>query len=186
MSGPGEDAGTEAGEDAGTEAGAGAEAGAEAEPGAVAETETGAGAETEPETGERARWRPAAWRRPGAVALYFAYRAVAALLIAAPVTALVGEAVGAYPAGDAVLFEPGALMLLEIARLARIAAPALAAQIGAGALIAAALGLIPLAALLVALGRPGPLGAALVGARVARSLGPLVMLWGVAALAEVA
>ena len=131
-------------------------------------------------------WHPAAWRRPGVIAIYFAYRAVAALLIATPLAVLAGGAVRGYPRGDAVLFEPGALMLIEVGRLAQDAAPALAAQMGGGAILAAALGLLPLAALILALGRPGPLPAALVGGRVARALGPLALLWGVASVAQVA
>lgn len=134
----------------------------------------------------RGHFRPSARRRPGVIAIYFAYRASAALLIATPLAVLAGGAVRGYPRGDAVLFEPGGLMLIEVGRLAQDAAPALATQIGVGAVIAAALGLVPLAALIIALGRPGPLPAALVGSRVARALGPLALLWGVAALAQVA
>jgi hypothetical protein len=119
------------------------------------------------------------------VALYFAYRALAALAIATPVSLLAGSAVGAYPRGDAVLFDPGALLLTELGRVTRLAAPALAAQLGVGVLLAAVLGLLPLAALIVALGRPGPLSAALVAGRVAAAVGPLALLWGIACVSQV-
>lgn len=125
-------------------------------------------------------------RRPGMVALYFGYRALAALLLAAPVSVLVGGMLGEHPRGDAMLFDAGGLMLTEVARLTELAVPALIAQLGIGALLAAALGLVPLAALIIALGREGPLRAGHVAARVGRAIGPLTLLWGVALAAQVA
>ncbi|WP_437592575.1 hypothetical protein [Sorangium sp. So ce1000] len=133
----------------------------------------------------RAR-RPAAHERPAAVALYFGYRAVASLVVAAPLSVFVAQVVGEYPRGDAILFDPGGLMLSELARLSALAAAALAAQLGLGALLAAALGLVPLAVLLAALSQGGPLSAQAVGGRAARALGPLALLWGVALAAQVA
>ncbi|WP_437680388.1 hypothetical protein [Sorangium sp. So ce131] len=144
------------------------------------------GAEVDPPRAGPAARRPAVHERPGAVAAYFGYRALAALLLATPLSVLAAEVAGGYPDGEAVLFAPGGLMLVEVQRLAEVAAAAIAAQLGVGALLAAALGLIPLAALLVALSRGGPLSAPDVGARVARALGPLALLWGVALAAEVA
>ncbi|AUX41349.1 hypothetical protein SOCE26_027590 [Sorangium cellulosum] len=145
-----------------------------------------AGPEVEPQRARPAARRPAVHERPGAVAAYFGYRALASLLLATPLSVLAAQVAGGYPGGDVVLFAPGGLMLVEVQRLAAVAAAALAAQLGVGALLAAALGLIPLAALLVALAREGPLSAHEVGARVARALGPLALLWGVALAAEVA
>jgi hypothetical protein len=130
--------------------------------------------------------RPAARRRPGVVALYFAYRALSALVLAAPVSLFAARLVGGHPRGDAVLFDPGSVMLVEVARVAKDAAALIAAQMGLGALLASAFGLIPLAIVIVALGRSGPLTASLVGGRVARALGPLTLLWGAALAAEVA
>jgi len=130
--------------------------------------------------------RPAAYRRPGMVVVYFAYRAAAALLLAAPASVLAAGVVGGYPRGDAVLFDRGGLMLTEFLRIAEVAGPALAAQAGAGAVLAAALGLVPLAALIVALGREGRLSAAFLMQKIGGALGPLALLWGAAAAAQVA
>lgn len=134
----------------------------------------------------RSQRHPAAYRHLGAVALYFGYRAIAALLLATPLSLLAARVVGGYPRGDAVLFEPGALMLAEALRTARIAVAPLSAQLGVGAVLAAALGLIPLAALIAALGAEGRPSALAVLGRAARALGPLTLLWGVALAAEVA
>ncbi|EYF02041.1 hypothetical protein [Chondromyces apiculatus] len=129
---------------------------------------------------------PTARRRPGMVALYFAYRALASLLLALPPSLLAGAYLGHHPRLDAPLFDPGALLLTDLARLTELALPALAAQFGLGALLAAALGLFPLAALLVALGHDGPLRAPFLASRIASALGPLVLLWGVSLLAQLA
>ncbi|WP_438035994.1 hypothetical protein [Sorangium sp. So ce204] len=134
----------------------------------------------------RAAGRPAAHERPAAVALYFGYRALASLVVAAPLSVFVAQIVGEYPRGDAMLFDPGGLMLSELARLSAHAAAALATQLGLGTLLAAALGLLPLAVLLAALSQKGPLSAQDLGGRAARALGPLALLWGVALAAQVA
>ncbi|WP_242516092.1 hypothetical protein [Sorangium cellulosum] len=133
----------------------------------------------------RAR-RPAVRERLGAVALYFGYRALAALLLATPPSVLAAGIVGGDPRGDALLFEPGGLMLLEAGRAAAVAAAPLAAQLGVGALLVAAVGLIPLAALIDALSRAAPASIQATSGRVARALGPLALLWGAALAAEVA
>jgi hypothetical protein len=129
--------------------------------------------------------RPAAHQRLGAIALYFGHRAIASVVVATPLSVLAAEVVGGHPRGDAILFDAGGLMLTELGRLAAVAASSLAAQLGAGALIAAALGLVPLAVLLAALSQVGPLSAQAVGGRAARALGPLALLWGVALAAQV-
>ncbi|WP_437736552.1 hypothetical protein [Sorangium sp. So ce1335] len=146
----------------------------------------GASAEAAVPAGEGAPRRPAAHERLGAVALYFGHRAIASLVVATPLSVLAADLVGGYPRGDAILFDPGGLMLTELGRLAAVAAASLTAQLGLGALVAAALGLVPLAVLLAALTQGGPLSAQTVGARAARALGPLTLLWGVALAAQVA
>ncbi|WP_437727278.1 hypothetical protein [Sorangium sp. So ce861] len=144
-----------------------------------------AAAGTDPPRARPAARRPAAHERLGAVALYFGYRALASLVVAAPLSVLAAQVVGDHPRGDAILFDPGGLMLSELVRLGAPAAGALAAQLGAGALLAAALGLVPLAVLLAALSQAGPLSAQAVVGRAARALGPLALLWGVALAAQV-
>jgi hypothetical protein len=143
-------------------------------------------AEVDPPRERRAAGRPAAHERPAAVAFYFGYRALASLVVAAPLSVFVARVVGEYPRGDAILFDPGGLMLSELARLSALAAAALAVQLGVGALLTAALGLVPLAVLLAALSQGGPLSAQAVGGRAARALGPLALLWGIALAAQVA
>jgi hypothetical protein len=128
---------------------------------------------------------PAARRRPGMAALLYAYRAVAALLIATPAALLAGEIVSGYPRGDAELFDPGGVMLVEAARLARRALMPLALQGGLGAIVAALVGLIPFAALVTALGHEGKLSARFLSARAVAPLGTLALLWGSALLAQV-
>ncbi|WP_437970239.1 hypothetical protein WMF04_13465 [Sorangium sp. So ce260] len=162
----------------------GAAAPGPAAPGAAAPGATEAAGIAPPRARPAAR-RPAAHERLGAVALYFGYRALASLAVAAPLSVFAAQVVGDYPRGDAILFDPGGLMLGELARLGALAAASLAAQLGAGALLAAALGLVPLAVLLVALSQAGPLSAQDVGGRAARALGPLALLWGVALAAQV-
>ncbi|WP_437602208.1 hypothetical protein WMF28_11305 [Sorangium sp. So ce590] len=140
--------------------------------------------------GDPPRARPAARRaaaheRPGAIALYFGYRVLASLVVAAPLSVFAAQVVGDHPRGDAILFDPGGLMLGELGRLGALAAASLAAQLGVGTLLAAALGLIPLAVLLAALSQAGPLSAQALGGRAARAIGPLALLWGVALAAQV-
>lgn len=58
-------------------------------------------------------------RRALAVLVEFACRAAAGLVLATPVTAVIAASgIGAFPAGDRLLFEPGGLFLVEVARSA--------------------------------------------------------------------
>lgn len=127
---------------------------------------------------------PAAHKRLGMVALLYAYRAIAALLIAAPAGILAGSIVSGYPRGDAELFDPGGVMLIEAVRLARHSLMSLLVQGGLGALVAAFLGLLPFAALIVALGHEGKLSARFLAARAFAPMGSLAILWGTALLAQ--
>lgn len=120
----------------------------------------------------------AAHRRPGVIALWFLYRAAAALLIAAPIAATAGATVSGYPRGDAELLDPGATMLLEAARLSRRALPALLVSGGSVALLAAVIGLLPFAAVIAALGHEGRAGARFLAGRAIEHVGTLALLWG--------
>lgn len=127
---------------------------------------------------------PAAHRRPGLVALLFAHRALASILVALPITATLGAVTAPYPRGQAELFDPGGLMLLESLRLSRPALPALAWS-GAGfALVFAALGLLPLGMLIAGLGRVGPVSAAFLFRRAGKHFGSLALLFGVTLAAQ--
>jgi hypothetical protein len=122
--------------------------------------------------------QPAARRRPGLVALYFAYVAIAGLVIALPSAALLGHATSNYPDGDAELFAPGGVMLLEALRLARRAVVPVAASTGTAGLLAALAGLLPLAALVAGLGRRGRLDARFLTGAAFCPLGTLALAWG--------
>lgn len=127
---------------------------------------------------------PSARARPGWVAFYYAYRAVTGLLLAAPLALEIGSLLSRAPRGDGVLFDPGAVLLVEIVRKALPALPALAASAGLSVLVAAFLGLVPLAGLLVALGHRGALPLGRVAERAWSSLGTLSVLWGLALFAQ--
>jgi hypothetical protein len=128
--------------------------------------------------------RPRPWRRPGLVALYAGYRAVAAFLIAAPAAVLAGTTLGGHPRGDASLFDPGGLLLLETARLGRRALVPLAASGGAVALLFALFGLVPLSALIAGLGREGRLDRRDLAGRTFAPLGTMALLAACALAAE--
>jgi hypothetical protein len=91
---------------------------------------------------------PRASKRPGLVFALYAYRAVAALLIALPATALLSGGTASAPRGQAELFDPGAVMLLESVRFARRGLGAVTWSAGAIALLALLGSVIPLGALL--------------------------------------
>lgn len=128
--------------------------------------------------------RPTARERPGWVAIYYAYRAAAGLLLAAPLALEIGSLLSRAPRGDGVLFDPGAVLLVEVVQKTLPALPALAAGAGLSLLVAAFLGLIPLTGLLVALGHRGPLPLGRVAERAGGSLGTLSVLWGLALFAQ--
>jgi hypothetical protein len=97
-------------------------------------------------------------RRPGALVMLWAWRYFAAWLISTPIVdAIAATGVGRHPRGDAPLFEPGGLHLFEVARLLLGAVSTVAETTFALLMVAAFAGLIPLAALLVALSLDGPL-----------------------------
>lgn len=87
----------------------------------------------------------------------FACRAAAGLILGAPVAAVVAASgVGAFPAGDRLLFTPGGTWLLEVLRASFALLPALAtSSLATGALLGAAL-VVPQAGLLTALAASAP------------------------------
>ena len=127
---------------------------------------------------------PAAHRRPGLVAMLYAYRALAGLVIALPAAAAVGTTTAGYPRGQGELFDPGGVMLLESLRLARRAAPTVGAGAVTVAILATVLGLFPLAVVIAGLGRRGPLTAAFLAARAWAHAGTLALLFGLGLLAQ--
>ncbi|UQA55954.1 hypothetical protein [Polyangium aurulentum] len=123
---------------------------------------------------------PVARKRPGVVMLYYAYRLAVALLVAGPFALLLGRAVSGYPRGDALLFDPGGLLFVEALRQTREALPPLAAGTVALLLLAAFVGLLPLAALIAALGERGRVTAGFLGERALRPVGTFALLLGAA------
>ncbi len=129
--------------------------------------------------------RPLARKRPGVVLLVYVFRLVAAFLLAWPFAVTLGGAVSGYPRGDAVLFDQGGLLLLEALRLSGAALrPALASS-AALFVLACFVSLLPLGALIGALGAKGRITARDLGAWALRPIGTFSLLLGVAALVEV-
>src|SRR6185312_3850115 len=60
---------------------------------------------------------PQARKRPGLVALLYAYRALAGLLVALPAAITLGAPTASWPRRQAEIFDPGSTMLLESLRL---------------------------------------------------------------------
>ena len=86
------------------------------------------------------------------IALDFTLRAAAGLLVASPVVAAVASTgITRFPEGDRLLFEPGGLMLAEVARqLWSALAPLVRAELTTGLVLGMAL-IVPYSLLLVAL-----------------------------------
>lgn len=97
-------------------------------------------------------------QRWGAIALSWSFQLLLALLLAAPlVAALSGTGIANHPRGDAVLFEPGGLYLIEALRLGAGAALSALQVSFVSFVVLGMLGLFPLAALLSALRSDGKL-----------------------------
>ncbi len=124
-------------------------------------------------------------RRPLGVSIYFASHAVAALLLSMPTSALVaGTGLERFPDGDRALFQPGGMVLAEVARLLVPAAPA---HVGSSLISGTLLGillLVPHAALLVSLSRAGREPQAAIWGRAIGHLPTLIALSGLALLAQ--
>jgi hypothetical protein len=118
-------------------------------------------------------------KRLGAVLFVYLTRLLAALLVAMPLSgAIAATGVGQFPAADAILFAPGGTYLVEALRLAAPMLGAFAQSHALLALVAGALGLIPLAALLVALCHAGRLRLTDWAARTTEHLPSFVFLSG--------
>lgn len=128
--------------------------------------------------------RPRAHKRLGLVGFNFAYRFLAGLLIAGPIAAILSGPVANQPRGDAALFDPGGVMLLEALRLAGRGAAGATTASGAIALLATFLGLLPFAALVAGLGREGRLSRGYLAARAIQPMGTLALIWGLGLLAQ--
>jgi hypothetical protein len=130
--------------------------------------------------------RRLALRAHGPVILVvWAYRLLAALVIAYPLARLVGATgVASLPDGDRALFAPGGAYLVEALRLGvryLVSATGALSLVGAGLAVFA---LIPLAALVVALNARERLERGLWAARTLESFPPFVFLGGLTFLAQ--
>ncbi|MDC0745869.1 hypothetical protein [Polyangium mundeleinium] len=128
--------------------------------------------------------RPLARKRPGVVLLVYAFRLVAAFLLAWPFAVTLGGAVSGYPRGDAVLFDQGGLLLLEALRRSTGALRPSSASTLLLFVLVCFVSLLPLGALLGALGAKGRVAARDLGAWALRPLGTFSLLLGAAALIE--
>lgn len=127
---------------------------------------------------------PAAWRRPGVVFVMYAYRLLVAALVATPFSLVFGAGVGGYPRGDATLFDEGGLLLVETIRRSNSSMPPVAMTALLLLSVGALAGVMPLAALIGALGVRGRVRARDVGAFALRPVGPFALLFGAFALVQ--
>ncbi len=91
-------------------------------------------------------------RRPGVVVAVWIWETTMALLMSLPAFAVVGSAYGEHPLQDAPLWAPGSEALMQLYYRASHARAAIAASAGLALALAAALGAVPLAAMLVSIG----------------------------------
>jgi hypothetical protein len=117
-------------------------------------------------------------RRLGLVGVVYLAHATFAVAVAWPIAKLIGDPVAKHPRGDQVLFDPGALYLVETLRLARSTLPSVAEGLSFGVLVGLYLGLLPLAALLYAFGRDQKLTAPALMAVAGRYFAPFSLLLG--------
>jgi hypothetical protein len=129
---------------------------------------------------------PRARKRPGVVLFYFAYRALVAAALALPLAYAVGVVMGDQPEGDARLFEPTGMVLLDVLTNLEATRPALTMQAALVMACAAIVGLGPLLILMVALAADPGVGLRRVLRRAVTLLGTLSLLYGLAAAATVA
>jgi len=117
-------------------------------------------------------------RRSGVVAIVYGVHATFALALAWPIASLVADPVLGHPRGDRVLFEPGGLFLTEAIRIMRAPLESVAEGMSFGILVGLYLGLLPLGALLHALGTEEKLSAGALATAAGRFLGSLSLLLG--------
>jgi hypothetical protein len=124
------------------------------------------------------------WQRPRALLLVWLCRFIAATLVALPIATAVSAPLAGFPAGDRLLFAPGATYLVEVLRLSH--QPLVGAARTSGWLLIA-LGfaqLVPVGALLVALIRPKQLSVADLLVHGVRHLPEFSLLGGLTLLAQ--
>jgi hypothetical protein len=125
--------------------------------------------------------------RWGTVAAVYGLRFVLALAFAAPVVSVVeGVGLSGFADGDAILFEPSGLYLVELLRLAGPDLKALAGNALYLALPALALSIWSRAALMTALAEPGRLALGVVFERSLRALPGFLFISGLGLLARLA
>jgi hypothetical protein len=128
--------------------------------------------------------------RIGVVGGYFVARVAVGALVALPLAASVGSLTAGFPGSDAVLWEPGGVMLLEIARLLEPQADGILWGSAAFVLVGIFALLLPFGALVAACGPASPVGArrALparqLWARAGESWGTLGLLQGLTLLGQ--
>lgn len=128
--------------------------------------------------------------RPGPLLAYFASRALVGATLGLPLSVAVAGVVGPQPAGDAVLWAPGGLLLLETVRLLEPAFAGLAWTAAAVGLVASFALLVPLAALIASMGRSSldrrgpPAGAHRLLAVAAARFGTLALIMGMVLLLQ--
>lgn len=132
-----------------------------------------------------ARPLPSVHQRPWAVGVYLALASLVGLAWSAPVASTVAAVTGAYPRGDAEVFDPGGLLLLEAARRALPSAGAIRASWILTAILGSFFGFVALAFAIAQLGVPGRSRPSWALARAVRSLPTLGLVALVALLADV-
>jgi hypothetical protein len=115
----------------------------------------------------------------------YAYHALAGLLIALPAAAALSGPTASSPRGQAELFDPGGVMLLETLRFARRSLMPIGVSAGAVAAIALIAGVFPLAALLAGLGREGRLSVTFLADRAWAHAGTLALIFGLGTALQV-
>jgi hypothetical protein len=122
-------------------------------------------------------------RRPGAIAIVYLLRAAFGLALAWPLSELFARRTMTHPREDAILFDPGGLYLVEAFRLGHAAIGDALRGLSAASLLVFAFGLLPLGALLHALGRGGAIHAADLAAAAVRLFARFSVLLCMATLA---
>lgn len=127
---------------------------------------------------------PAVHARPWAVGVYLAFSALVGLAWSVPLAAAVAGVTGAYPRGDAELFDPGAVMLVEAARRVAASASVIRSAWAVVAAIALPLGFVALAFVLAQLASRRASGPRLSLARAVRAVPALAVIALVVLLAD--
>ena len=129
---------------------------------------------------------PAVHARPWAVGVHLAFAALVGLAWSVPLAAAVSGVTGAYPRGDAELFDPGAVMLAEAARQVGSSFSVLGAAWGVVAALALPLSFVVLGFVLAQLASRSASGPRLALARAVRAAPALVVIGLVALVVDAA